>query len=251
VHLHDVFRSWRAEILEGTQVAVVEEDLGPVRELVSGLPHDAIPGGLRRDDPSGLRVRLLPASHHPQRPASDDDLDALEETLGFELPREVELLLRLHDGGDFYRPDLEGLVDPLDKPLRLLSSAQMGEAYTDLVHGLRTRLIERGADHDDFVRIARRFGIGRGDAKDFADQLARLVGGRDPGLRVIPLVRPPSRPDDLLIFVVDAGTDGRVGYAAADAGFLPDHSDDLAFDGLGGWLNAVLRGRACRRVVLT
>ena len=68
---------------------------------------------------------------------------------------------------------------------------------------------------------------------------------------MIPLARPPSRPDDLVVYVPEAGDGGRVGYVSAEAGFLPDHSDDLAFNGIEGWLVAVIRGRACQRVVLT
>ena len=48
-----------------------------------------------------------------------------------------------------------------------------------------------------------------------------------------------------------AGRDGRVGYAFSDAGYLPEDSMEYAFEGLEGWLLAILKSRACRRIVLT
>ncbi|MCP4869724.1 MAG: SMI1/KNR4 family protein [Proteobacteria bacterium] len=251
MHLHDVLRLWHAELAtEQPLVAIVEDDMRNGRGVLEGAPREALPGRLRRDDPAALPVRLLPARHDPAPPASDDALDALEAALGFDLPRGIELLLRLHNGGDFFRPTSEGLEAPLNEPLRVLSAEAMAAAYGGLLETIRDQLGDIDADADDLFRMSRRFGHGR-NAHEFADCLGAVYNGAKGGLKVIPLARPPSRPDDLVVYVPEAGDGGRVGYVSAEAGFLPDHSDDLAFNGIEGWLVAVIRGRACQRVVLT
>lgn len=250
MHLHDVLRSWRDEIVgPSPQVALSEEDAGVA--LPVDLPRAAVPGGLRRDDPSGLAVRLMPAAHAPARPATAEALDRLEEELGFELPRGIELLLRLHDGGDFYVPTLPGLPDRLARPVHLLSTVETGQAYAELASTLRGVLLGRETDKADLFRYVRRFGVGSDAAGRFVDRLWEILRGAETGLPVIPLARAPAQPEDLVCFVPDAGSAGRVGYLSAAAGFLPEHSDDLAFDGLEGWLLATLRSRGCARLVLT
>ncbi len=252
MHLHDIIRMWHAELSASRpQVAIVEEDMRNGKDVLAGAPHEAIPGGLRRDDPAALPVRLLPARHEPGKPASPETLDELEDALGFELPRGVELLLRLHDGGDFFVPDVDGLEEPLSEPLRVLSADGIREAYAAMLATLRDHLDELDPDEDDLFRLARRFGHGRDAAYEFADRLGAVAGGARTGLPVLPLLRPAGRPEDLVVYVPNAGQGGRVGYLSASAGFLPDHSDDLAFEGIEGWLVAVLKGRACQRLVLT
>lgn len=250
MHLHDVLRLWRDEIVGASPtVAFSEEDAGPA--LPQDLPRDVIPGGLRRDDPASLAVRLVPATHHPSPPATDRALDGIEGTLGFELPRSVELLLRLHDGGDFFRPAMPALPEALGGPIRLLSVAEIALAFDSLARQVRTCLSARQPEWDDLLRLARRFGVVGTAAADFAGQMRALLDGRQDGFQVVPVARDPRRPEDLVCLVPQAGPGGQVGCLCADAGYLPEHSDDLAFDGLEGWLLAVIRGRGCHRVVLT
>ncbi|MEE2828163.1 MAG: hypothetical protein VX498_03160, partial [Myxococcota bacterium] len=93
MHLHDVIRLWRQELVsEDPQVAISEELAAATGTLLEAMPRDILPGGLRRDERSTLQVRLLPAAHRPERPADNDSLDSLEQHLGFELPRSIELL---------------------------------------------------------------------------------------------------------------------------------------------------------------
>ena len=54
-----------------------------------------------------------------------------------------------------------------------------------------------------------------------------------------------------MCFVPRAGKEGRVGCAFAASGFLPDHSDEYAFEGIEGWLLAVVKAHACARTVLS
>jgi hypothetical protein len=252
VHLHDVLRLWHAELAtKNPVVAIVEADLRNGREVLNGAPHEALPGGLRRDDPAALPVRLLPARHDPAPPATPEALDVLEDALGFDLPRGIELLLRLHDGGAFFQPVVKGLEAPLCEPLRVFSAEQMADAYRSMLAVLASGLKEMGADDNDCFRMARRFGLNREAAEEFADRLNAVRTGAQSGLAILPLLRPPGRPDDLVVYVPDAGQGGRVGYLSGAAGFLPDHSSDLAFDGIEGWLIAVIKGRACQRLVLT
>ena len=252
MHLHDVLRLWRSEILsEAPKVAFSSDDSSGNNGLLAQMPWETIPGGLRRDDQTVIRVRLLPALHAPARPASGGALDALEDRLGFELPKAVELLFRLHDGGDFYAPQLDGLEPASCRPLHLLSTEEMREAYIELLEGLRVRLEEEEAEFDDLFGVARRFGIPRGAANAMAEQLGALMGGNDRGVEILPLLRSPTIPGDFVAFVPGAGRSGRVGYVSASSGFVPDHSDDLAFEGMEGWLLALVRGRACRRLVMT
>jgi len=193
----------------------------------------------------------LPAVHEPRPPVADDALDALEDALGFELPRGLELLFRLHDGGAFFKPTVDGLDAPLNLPLSLLSASEVADSYRIMLDGMRDRLGDLDADADDLFRIARRFGLKSNVAGRFADALGEVYNGASKGLPVIPLLRPPSRPDDFVVYVPQAGNGGRVGYLSAGSGYLPDHSDDLAFNGIEGWLEAVIKGRACQRLVLT
>lgn len=252
MHLNDVLRLWRTEVLqEAPETAVVEEAASSLGSLLGEMPRDSLPGGLRRDEPAALQVRLLPASHHPGAPASDHQLDRLEEHLGFELPQSVELLLRLHNGGDFFRPEVEGLPAPHAEPLRLLSCDEMSQAYLRLLSRIAERTMEWEDDQGELFRAARRFGAMPEQAEVLADQLAALRGGQRLGLQLLPLMLPPGRPDDLICFAPLAGREGRVGYASAITGFLPDHSDEYPFDGVEGWLQAILKSRGCRRVLLS
>ena len=194
MHLHDVLRLWRSEIVgESPQVAWTED---AVRHLTpdqrEGLPREAVPGGLRRDDRTGVPAFLAPAHHEPNPPATNEALDALEDALGFELPRPVELLLRLHDGGDFFVPTMEGLPDELSSPLRLFSAAEMAEAYGELIAGVREALEEEDYDEDGLFRLARRFGAPKDEADVFAEQLGAVFGGWRTGLEILPLTRVPG-----------------------------------------------------------
>jgi hypothetical protein len=64
------------------------------------------------------------------------------------------------------------------------------------------------------------------------------------------LVRAPNS-RNYITYAPHAGREGRVGYAFADAGYLPEDSIEYAFEGLEGWLVAILESRACKRIVLT
>lgn len=250
MHLHDALRLWRSEIVSPDRhVALADDDLrGVDAALLSGLARETLPGGLRRDDKTGVQAVLVAAEHRPGRPASGDDLDALERRLGVDLPRSLELLLSLHDGGEFFAPTLEGLPDPLGAPVTLLSCAGIAEAYGALVEGLTAALDEQDGDGDDLFRLARRFGASRDNAGALADQLGRLRGGSDRGVGIVPLARVAGG-DDLITFVPLSGKAGRVGHAYAVSNFLPEHSDEFPFEGLEGWLEALVRGKGCRRVV--
>lgn len=251
MHLHDALRLWRAEIIGGSPLlALAEEDARSLpAEVLAGLPRESLPGGLRRDDRSSVQAVLAPASHEPARPASMDALDELEARLGFELPRGVELLHRLHDGGDFFRPAIEGLPAPLDGALHLFSTTEMIAAYGEMLAGMRTALERLDPDDDQLFRLARRFGAPKEEAGVLGDQFGRIHGGWDRGLEVIPLARPAGS-QDLITFVPRAGKEGRVGLAYAVSGFLPEHSDEYPFEGLEGWLEALVKARGCRRITL-
>jgi|GEM_PF-3320675 len=252
MHLHDVLRLWRSEIVRpATQVAWTEDAARVLSaDQRAALAREVVPGELRRDDRSGLSVLVAPARHEPNPPATDDALDALEDRLGFELPRPLELLFRLHDGGDFFVPTDEGLPEPLGAPLHLLSAAEVGEAYGELLTGMRAALEEEDYDDEGLFRLARRFGASTDRAPGLAKQLGAVFGGVGQGLAVVPLVRVPNS-QNLMCLVPASGRDGRVGCGFAASGFLPDHSDEYAFDGLEGWLQAILKAKACRRIVLS
>ena len=252
MHLHDLLRAWRAEIISpAPQVALADDE---VKRLTPGQLVDrermTVPGKLRRDERQPVQATLFPARHEPNKPATDDALDDLEGTLDFALPRALELLLRLHDGGDFYIPAIDDLPEEVARPLHLLTCAEMSEAYDEIIHGLRAQLDEIEPDDNDLVRIAGRFGC-RGDGRDaMVQELEAIADGADAGLQLIPLVRAADS-RNYLTFTPHAGREGRVGYAFADAGYLPEDSMEYAFEGLEGWLKAILESRACKRIVLT
>jgi hypothetical protein len=252
MHLHEVLRLWRDAIVDGSpQVALSEDDARELpAEAASQLPRETIPGDLRRDDRSGFPALLAPAEHRPNRGASFETLELLERRLGFVLPDPLELILRLHDGGDFFAPTLEGLPPPVDQPLHLFSAREIASAYGELVDGIRAALEKLDPSDDDLFRLARRFGAPKEEAAAFAEQLGRVAGGWDRGLEIIPLTRPAGS-ENLVCLVPPAGKEGRVGCAFAASGFLPDHSDEYPFEKLEGWLVAVVKSRACRRSVLT
>jgi len=251
MHLHDVLRTWREELVStAPETAIAEEVARSLGMLLEPMRRDALPGKLRRDEPNSLQVRLMPAKHQPNPPASEPDLDSLEEQIGFELPREIELLLRLHDGGHFFEPTVDDLPEAQAEGLHLLSCAEIAEAYQRLVQGIAEQLQEDEADENDFFRAGRRFGARPGEAEEFATQLAALTAGKRSGLKLLPLMIPPGRPDDLICFAPFAGREGRIGLAYAGSGFLPEHSDEYPFEGLAGWLTALIKGRGCRRLLL-
>jgi hypothetical protein len=251
MHLHDVLRAWREELLrDAPETAMAEEVARSLGAPLEPMPRDALPGGLRRDERGSLQVRLLPAKHQPNPPASDEALDALEQAIGFELPREIELLLRLHDGGRFFEPQVAELPAEESEPLHLLSCSEMAVAYGRLVDGIGSELEDRGSDANDCFVAGRRFGASPQAAELFASQLAALASGQRCGLQLLPLMTPPGRPDDLVCFAPFAGREGRIGLAYAGSGFLPEHSDEYPFEGLGGWLLALIKGRGCRRLML-
>ena len=252
MHLHDLLRAWRAEIVSPSpQVALADDE---VKRLTPAQLVDRermiVPGKLRRDEREPVQATLFPAVHDPGKPATDDALDDLEGSLDFAIPRPLELMLRLADGGDFYRPDIEGLAEELARPLHLLTCAEMAEAYDEIIRGVRTQFESLEPDEDDLSRIAGRFGC-RGDGREaMAAELEAIVDGGEAGLQLIPLVRAPDT-RNYITYAPHAGKDGRVGYAFADAGYLPEDTMEYAFEGLEGWLKAVLESRACRRIVLT
>jgi hypothetical protein len=251
MHLHEVLRTWREELLSSAvQVAIAEEAARALGGPLEAMPRDSIPGGLRRDEPDSLQVRLLPAQHKPKPPAADNDLDTLEQQLGFELPREVELLLRLHDGGHFFEPQDPELSESHIPALKLLSCSEIATAYRGMVSRIGSALEEADASPNDCFRAARRFGASPEAAESFANQLEQLAAGRRSGLELLPLMTPPGRPDDLICFAPLAGREGRMGLAYATSNFLPEHSDEYPFDGVTGWLLALLKGRGCGRLLL-
>jgi len=251
MHLHEVLRAWRDEVLSSEpEMAIAEESAHALGGLLESMPRHALPGGLRRDEPGVLQVRLLPAQHHPNPPATDEDLDDLERKLGFDLPREIELLLRLHNGGRFFEPRVDDLPDREADPLRLLSCSEIAEAYGRIVECIGADLEDKQVDFDGCFRAGRRFGAAPEAAELFAAQLEGLAAGGRSGLEILPLMAPPGLPDDLICFAPFAGRDGRIGLAYAGSGFLPEHSDEYPFDGLAGWLLALIKGRGCRRLLL-
>lgn len=249
MHLHDALRLWRTEIVSPEpRVALAEHDLRNVdKALVDGFAREALPGGLRRDDKTGFQAVLAPAQHRPARPATGDALDALETRLGVELPRGVELLLSLHDGGEFFAPTAPGLPEALSAPIQLLSCEEIGEAYGALVRRIGAWLGEQEPDDSDLFRLGRRFGASPDGARVMANQLGQVVRGADRGLEIVPLARVPGS-EDLITLVPRAGKAGRVGHSYAVSGYLPEHSDEFPFEGIEGWLEALVRGKGCRRV---
>ena len=249
MHLHDALRLWRSEIVSSTpRVAMAADDLrGVDKSVLAGLAREALPGGLRRDDKNGLQAVVAPAEHRPGRPAEGDALDALEARLGLELPRGVELLLSLHDGGEFFAATTPGLPASLSAPIQLLSCAEMAEAYDVLIRRMKSVLEQQDPDEGGLFRLGRRFGASPENARALADQLRGLRGGADRGLEIVPLARLAGR-DDMITLVPRAGKAGRVGHSYAVSGYLPEHSDEFAFEGLEGWLEALVRGKGCHRV---
>lgn len=252
MHLHDLLRAWRDEIVsKAPQVALAEDEVKLLRpdQLVDRV-RMTVPGKLRRDERDPVQATLFPARHEPNKPANDEAMDDLEASLDFGLPRPLELFLRLHDGGQFYVPDVEGLPEAVGRSLQVLSCSEMAEAYDEMIRGVRDQLAEREPDDDDLVRIAGRFGC-RGDGRDaMVSELESIHDGADAGLQLIPLVRAPNS-RNYITYAPHAGRDGRVGYAFAEAGYLPDDSMEYAFEGLEGWIHAILESRACKRIVLT
>ncbi len=249
MHLHDALRLWRTEIIAPEpKVALASDD---VRDgdsaLVAAFSRESLPGDLRRDDRCGVLAVLGPAEHRPARPASAEDLDALEGRLGVELPREVELLLSLHDGGEFFAAAVPGLSDGLAAPLQLLSCVEIGDAYEAMLARIAETLDEQDPEEDDYFRVARRFGAPREEAEVLASQLGAVRSGVRRGLDIVPIARVAGS-DDLITFVPRSGKAGRVGHAYAVSGYLPEHSDEFPFDGIEGWLEALVRGKGCRRV---
>ena len=250
MHLHDALRLWRAEVVsDAPRVALTADDLRDIDPAtLDGLSRETLPSGLRRDDRSAVQAVLAAAEHRPGRPATGDDLDALEQRLGVPLPRGLELLLSLHDGGDFFAATVPGLEGGPGAPLRLLSCSEIGDAYERMLRAITAALEEADPDGDDLFRLARRFGASRDQANVLGDQLGAVHGGATRGLEIYPIARLSGR-EDLLTLVALAGREGRVGHTYAVSGYLPEHSDEFPFDGLQGWLEALVRARGCRRVV--
>jgi hypothetical protein len=252
MHLHDVLRAWREQILSpNPRLGISDDELRLVpAELSAGRDRVTVPGKLRRDDSEAMQVALFPARHAPARPATDDALDDLEGTLDFPIPRPVELLLRLHDGGDFFVTTEEALPPELREPFHLLSAQEIGVAYEQIIAGVRRALEGLDREDDELARVASRFGA-KGPARDaLMEELEAVLDGAEAGLQIVPLLRAPGT-QNYVTFVPHLGKEGRVGYAFAEAGYLPEDSMEYAFDGLEGWLYAVLKAHACRRVVLT
>jgi hypothetical protein len=177
-------------------------------------------------------------------------LDELEAGLDIALPRPLELLIRLHDGGDFYVPDVPEIPDVESRGLSLLTVTEMVAAYEEIVGGVRDALAEMDPDDSDIERVAGRFGA-RGDSRDaLVAELDAVHAGANTGLGIIPLVRAPGS-RNYITYVPHAGRGGRVGFAFSDAGYLPEDTMEYAFEGLEGWLLAILKSHACRRIVLT
>lgn len=252
MHLHDLLRAWRAEIVSPHPAVAVADDETSVYPPEALLDRErmSIPGRLRRDEPDTIKATLLPARHEPGKPATDEALDAFETGTDLILPRPLELLLRLHDGGSFFIPDVPDLSDDLKLGLRLLSASEIVEAYQEVMGGISAALAEEDPDEDDLERIAGRFGAYGEGREALVAELDALMAGAETGLGVIPLLRAPGT-RNYITYVPHAGRDGRVGYAFSDAGYLPEDSMEYAFEGLEGWLLAILKSRACRRIVLT
>ncbi|MCO4772805.1 MAG: hypothetical protein KDA24_22425, partial [Deltaproteobacteria bacterium] len=241
MHLHDVLRAWRGEIVsESPTVAIADgEDRGLPPDALLGRERLTIPARLRRDEREVIKATLLPARHQPGRPATDDVLDAIEGGLDLELPRPLELLLRLHDGGRFYIPALAELAAPEAQGLALLSGSEMVDAYREIVLGVRETLAG-DPDDRDLERIAGRFGARGAGREDLVNELDALAAGADNGLSMIPLVRSPGT-RNYITYVPHAGAHGRVGFAFAETGYLPEDTMEYAFEGLEGWMVAVLK----------
>jgi len=252
MHLHDLLRAWRDEVVAPyPNLAVADgEDRGLPNSVLLDRERITIPARLRRDEREVTKATLIPARHQPGRPATDDVLDELESGLDLVLPRPLELMFRLHDGGIFYIPNLPEVVDPESHGLRLLSASETVQAYQEIVGGVRDTLSELDPDDSDLERIAGRFGA-RGDGREaLVAELDAVQAGAETGLGMIPLVRAPGT-RNYIIYVPHAGREGRVGFAFSDAGYLPEDTMEYAFEGLEGWLMAVLKSRACRRIILT
>ena len=252
MHLHDLLRAWRDQIVsKKPTVAVADgEESGLPSSVLIDRERLTIPARLRRDEREVIKATLLPARHAPGRPGSDDVLDELEAGLDIILPRPLELLVRLHDGGNFYIPDVPEVDEPESHGLQLLSVSEIVQAYQELIEGVRVQLESMDPDDSDLERIAGRFGA-RGDGRDsLVAELEAVHAGADTGLGIIPLVRAPGT-RNYITYVPAAGRDGRVGFAFSDAGYLPEDTMEYAFDGLEGWLLAVLKSHACRRIILT
>lgn len=252
MHLHDLLRAWREEIMNPyPSLAVADgEDLGIPKELLADRERLTIPANLRRDERDTTNASLLPARHDPGKPATDDELDELEGGLDILLPRPLELILRLSNGGTLYIPTDERIEDPERLGLRLLSAKEMVDAYQEIIGGLQATLEEMDPDDGDLERIAGRFGA-RGDGREaLVAELDAILAGADTGLGIVPLVRAPGT-RNYITYVPNAGREGRVGFAFADAGYLPEDTMEYAFEGLEGWLLAVLKSHACRRIILT
>ncbi len=252
MHLHDLLRSWRDEIVSvSPQVALAEDEVKLLRpDQLVDRERMIVPGKLRRDERQPVQATLFPARHEPAKPATDDAMDDLEGSLDFALPRPLELFLRLHDGGEFYRPDVEDLPEEVGRSLHVLSCAEMAEAYDELIRGVHDQLAESEPDSNDLVRLAGRFGCRGLSREKMVLELESINDGADAGLQLIPLVRAPNS-RNYITYAPHAGRNGRVGYAFADAGYLPEDSMEYAFEGLEGWLLAILESRACKRIILT
>jgi hypothetical protein len=252
MHLHDLLRAWRDEIVNKRPTLAIAdgEESGVPASVLLDRERLTIPARLRSDEREVIKATLVPARHEPGRPGSDDVLDELESGLDILLPRPLELLIRLHDGGNLYIPNVPEIDDPEPLGLKLLSVAEIVEAYQEIVGGVQAALEAQDPDDGDLERIAQRFGA-RGDGQEaLVAELDAVHAGADTGLGIIPLVRAPGT-RNYITYVPNAGRDGRVGFAFSDAGYLPEDSMEYAFDGLEGWLLAVLKSHACRRIILT
>ena len=191
MHLHDLLRAWRDEVVSPRpQVALAEDETsGLPPELLQDRERMTVQGDLRRDERDSIQVTLFPARHEPNRPATDDALDELESALDTPLPRPLELLLRLHDGGRLYIPELPGMPDLDQRGLRLLSCKEIGEAYQEIILGVRAALTEMDASESDFARIAGRFGVRKEEREGIIEELSALVDGAESGFQLFPLVR--------------------------------------------------------------
>lgn len=252
MHLHELLRAWRDEIVGPyPSVAVADgEDRGFPAAVLIDRERLNIPGRLRRDEREVVKASLVPARHEPGRPGSDDLLDELEAGLEINLPRPLELLIRLHDGGNFYIPDVAEIHDAESKGLKLLTVAEIVQAYQEIVNGVRDALKALEPDDSDLERIAGRFGA-RGEGREaLIAELDAVYAGADNGLAMIPLVRAHGT-RNYIIYVPHSGREGRVGFAFSDTGYLPEDTMEYAFEGLEGWMLAILKSHACQRIILT
>ncbi|MEE2830403.1 MAG: hypothetical protein VX498_14540, partial [Myxococcota bacterium] len=151
----------------------------------------------------------------------------------------------------FFLPAVEDLPHPLSEPLELLSTEGIANAYDRLLERLGQVLKKRDGTPDDLFGLARRFGTRSETAQKFSEQLAEVAAGRRNGLPILPLMQPPGQQNDLVCFVPLAGRLGRVGCSFDESDFLPEHSDDYSFEGIEGWLLALVRSRGCHRVLFT